>query len=633
MRRRTALLLLILLPFGYLTVRHLYLFHNKYQNSQYPDIICLSEGLLYPDRLLSPKEINRYEGIPVTTGTIQNLSAFHADKTGFGKMSMVFTYTTNQPEIKQLYIQEVFSAAKIYINGSLVAQSGSFTPYSESIQDFFITFQEEKENNVLIQCENRSHYYTGIQYPAIIGKETAIIQLLGKRLLLYALFAISSLTLAGYTAILWLRERKISCNRLPFYFGMMAFCFGIYACYPFFPFFHLPVNEFLYALQDTCMSAILYFACLSIFHLQADTISIKKLVLPFSLILISFLAPFLLPFLPAFIQPYGWILSFCRLLMACYMLLQCTAVIKQQKEGKAVLCGLLIYTALLVIHILTMNRFEPLDGAWFEEYGVYLLIFFFAWMMITRTSALQEHDRLLSTQLQEEVDRQTLQISSLLNERRSLLSELLHDVKKPVASAMSYLEMMRDEKTEQQLKQDLSRLQENYRFMSEQLQMLQSFNEQDHIPLIKKPLDFCQFLLQIQALYAPDALAYDVDFHFSTDCKSCMLYADSIQLKRMIQNLFFNALSYAPAHSIITMTLEKENHLAVLQFTNQGEIIPEDKLQHIFERGFTTRHKEGSGLGLFIVHTIVILHQGTIQVHSENKHGTCFTIQLPLLEE
>lgn len=112
-----------------------------------------------------------------------------------------------------------------------------------------------------------------------------------------------------------------------------------------------------------------------------------------------------------------------------------------------------------------------------------------------------------------------------------------------------------------------------------------------------------------------------------------MLYADSIQLKRMIQNLFFNALSYAPAHSIITMTLEKENHLAVLQFTNQGEIIPEDKLQHIFERGFTTRHKEGSGLGLFIVHTIVILHHGTIQVHSENKHGTCFTIQLPLLEE
>ena len=93
------------------------------------------------------------------------------------------------------------------------------------------------------------------------------------------------------------------------------------------------------------------------------------------------------------------------------------------------LFALLSYAGLLIVHVLTMNRFEPADGAWFEEYGVFILIIFFAWLMVTQTAALWKHDHLLSIHLQEEVDRQTRQISKLLDERRSLLAELLHDVK------------------------------------------------------------------------------------------------------------------------------------------------------------------------------------------------------------
>ena len=101
----------------------------------------------------------------------------------------------------------------------------------------------------------------------------------------------------------------------------------------------------------------------------------------------------------------------------------------------------------------------------------------------------------------------------------------------------------------------------------------------------------------------------------------------------MIQNLFFNALSYAPAQTCISMTLEKKDAEAILQFKNQGEVIPQEELQHIFERGYSSRKKEGgTGLGLFIVHTIVILHQGSIQAASDKDSGTCFTIRLPLYE-
>lgn len=578
MRRYTALSAILFL-FVIFLVQHEYRFHNKYTIASQQNTAFLLKGMLYPDVLLSPKEVKQHTGIPVLTGSYQNLSVFHEDESGFGKATMVFTYTTDKPGIKQLYLQELFSAAKLYINGKPVAQSGSFEPYQEQIQDILITFQEERENTILIQSENRSHYYTGVQYPPILGDADTVTAMLGKRLLTYALFACSSLTLAGFTIVLWIKEREKERGRLPFYFGMMALCFGVYSCYPFFSFFHLPVTRLLYSIQDACICAALYFAYLSILYLKDPVISIRKRLLPFSIVVISFCMPFILPYLPAFVQPYGWMLSICKLGIAGYMLFVCIRIIKQaQREGSIVLFALLSYAGLLIVHVLTMNRFEPADGAWFEEYGVFILIIFFAWLMVTQTAALWKHDHLLSIHLQEEVDRQTRQISKLLDERRSLLAELLHDVKKPAASAMTYLEMMDKEKTDIQMKKDLSQLRENNRLMMEQLQLLQSFNEQDHIPILKKPLELCSFLQQMEALFAPDAEA-------------------------------------------------------ILQFKNQGEVIPQEELQHIFERGYSSRKKEGgTGLGLFIVHTIVILHQGSIQAASDKDSGTCFTIRLPLYE-
>ena len=139
MRRYTALSAILFL-FVIFLVQHEYRFHNKYTIASQQNTAFLLKGMLYPDVLLSPKEVKQHTGIPVLTGSYQNLSVFHEDESGFGKATMVFTYTTDKPGIKQLYLQELFSAAKLYINGKPVAQSGSFEPYQEQIQDILITF-------------------------------------------------------------------------------------------------------------------------------------------------------------------------------------------------------------------------------------------------------------------------------------------------------------------------------------------------------------------------------------------------------------------------------------------------------------------------------------------------------------
>jgi signal transduction histidine kinase len=68
-----------------------------------------------------------------------------------------------------------------------------------------------------------------------------------------------------------------------------------------------------------------------------------------------------------------------------------------------------------------------------------------------------------------------------------------------------------------------------------------------------------------------------------------------------------------------------------LEIRDTGIGIPKDKLDKIFLPFFTTKEK-GTGMGLALVHKIVLSHGGRIEVNSEEGHGTTFQILLPLTE-
>ena len=71
--------------------------------------------------------------------------------------------------------------------------------------------------------------------------------------------------------------------------------------------------------------------------------------------------------------------------------------------------------------------------------------------------------------------------------------------------------------------------------------------------------------------------------------------------------------------------------VAVIEITDTGSGIPEDKIEKIFEPFFTTKSKgSGTGLGLAIVRSIVEAHRGLIEVSSQPGQGTMFRITLPI---
>jgi len=103
-------------------------------------------------------------------------------------------------------------------------------------------------------------------------------------------------------------------------------------------------------------------------------------------------------------------------------------------------------------------------------------------------------------------------------------------------------------------------------------------------------------------------------------------------LKQMMLNLVFNAMKAMPADGSVTVrtrnmgrTSEAAQELLELQIQDTGVGIPPENLDRIFDPFFTT-NRNGTGLGLSVVHQIVERHSGSIRVSSELNHGTTFTI-------
>jgi CheY-like chemotaxis protein/two-component sensor histidine kinase len=114
------------------------------------------------------------------------------------------------------------------------------------------------------------------------------------------------------------------------------------------------------------------------------------------------------------------------------------------------------------------------------------------------------------------------------------------------------------------------------------------------------------------------------------------LRADPASLEQVILNLVVNArhalLSVTPpaAPPRITVRTRADGELVIIEVDDNGPGIPPEHLENIWDPFWTTKPDgEGTGLGLSVVHGIVIAHGGAIDVRSDPSKGTTFTVTLP----
>ena len=110
---------------------------------------------------------------------------------------------------------------------------------------------------------------------------------------------------------------------------------------------------------------------------------------------------------------------------------------------------------------------------------------------------------------------------------------------------------------------------------------------------------------------------------------------DEVKMTLIISNLVENAINYNKEHGSVKVVLDADHQMFSLEVSDTGIGIPEDSLEHIYERFYRvdkSHSKEvgGTGLGLAITRSAVLMHRGSITVKSLEDEGSTFIVKIPL---
>lgn len=609
--------------------------YNVLQNPQ--EAAFLVDGWeYYPGELLTPADFtNRTAERYTYAGEYPNFSAHTGSPYGTATYRLMLE-TGNESMELSLYLPELLCAGRVYINGRFMGEQGSLVPYRPHVTDAVYSFTADGKTEIVIQCANYTHYYSGMYYPPAVGTPIVISRMITARMMVYGLFCFGSLAIALSNLALWLSGREKLNRRL----GLLCFFFAVRVCYPFLRGLGASSIRPLYALEDFCGSAVLLLAILLAGELGGCAVRKyhRQFAVPaataFSTISVVF-PLFILPYAPVFINAYGYLLFAWKLIAGAYLIfLSLHGLWENSVLSRYLLCASCLYGLALVFSELGVNYFEPIRGPWPEEYGGFALVTGFAALMVHRSVLMAAENHRLNLHLQEEVDRKTASLQTLLMERRELLANVVHDIKNPLTAVRSYADLVREGgvSLDSETREYLDALTDRVSAVEERFGFLSGFSRGERGMLRAESICLNDFLQEFYEDNRPDMELSGQSFCLELPGEKLCILGDSDRLRSALENLCYNALSFTPANGKITVSLKKEKGCAAMTVTDTGEGILPENIPHLFDRGFTNRSDgSGEGLGLFIVRTTALEHGGTVEVESHPGNGSAFTIYLPVV--
>jgi two-component system nitrogen regulation sensor histidine kinase NtrY len=235
----------------------------------------------------------------------------------------------------------------------------------------------------------------------------------------------------------------------------------------------------------------------------------------------------------------------------------------------------------------------------------------------------EEYNRML-----EELHRSAVKLAETERETawREMAKQVAHEIKNPLTPMRLNVQYLA-----KSLKVDEpEKLAEFSQSMIDQIDTLSSiasaFSRFATMPKLKMELFSLEVLIKrVTSLYPQSSVS------FSSESKNIEIYADPEQLIRVMNNLINNALQAVPEERIakVEVLISKVNLEVLIEVSDNGEGIPIERQQKIFEPRFTTKSK-GMGLGLALVKRIIDSFGGRIGFETQLHKGTIFRVFLPL---
>jgi signal transduction histidine kinase len=222
----------------------------------------------------------------------------------------------------------------------------------------------------------------------------------------------------------------------------------------------------------------------------------------------------------------------------------------------------------------------------------------------------------------------------------SFINAVTHELKTPIASIRLYLEtLQRRELTEAQ-RQDFYRLMllDSSRLLGTVEQVLKAGRaSHKRTPLRKTQVDLpalvgeCVDLARERHHLGREAIRLDT----SSLNGNGIVAGDADELRTAVFNVIDNAVKYSGKNVAVEVSLQPQSDRLRLQVRDHGIGIPRHELKRVFKRFYrvphaTLAHVKGTGLGLFIVRSIIRRHGGDAFAESEGDgQGTTITLELP----
>jgi signal transduction histidine kinase/CheY-like chemotaxis protein len=280
-------------------------------------------------------------------------------------------------------------------------------------------------------------------------------------------------------------------------------------------------------------------------------------------------------------------------------------------------------------HMPQSGRIGPLDDA-----GV---------LVGTVTIIEDVSDRLASdSALRKQIEAQQLaraMAENALRAKDEFLSTLSHEIRTPLNAVLGWARILiaREEIDRNLLDRALKVIDRN---ATAQARMIDDMLDMARIAAGKlrlemRPVDVVKVVLAAVDVVMPTAHAKHVGVRTNLDPRTPNVMGDQDRLQQVIWNLLSNALKFTDAGDSIDVRLTLNGRFARIVVSDSGHGISPEFLPHVFERfrqadASSSRRHGGLGVGLALVHDLIVLHGGSVQAHSEGEgKGATFTIDLP----